>query len=149
MNLELNIKTLLDAHTPITSVLTGGIYAYTALDKRNIDKQATPQAYNITDGFAVLKPICVIKQVGISNDYNINDNSTLGSNVLMQFWFYEDTSYNNITNAFDKLFSYVQRKTFADIGVFSLTNSIYGLRVESLGNASLIRAEYTIKRTRT
>lgn len=151
MSVESAVVTLLQATGAVTTILTGGIYAYEGLGKKGIDpsNSVTSGAYTLSNGFNILKPCCVVKVRSLVPAGGRYDRATqsFGGRGVLEFWLYDENNYTAIKNARAAIYAVMQSNTLANIGIVELASRLDGLRDESLNDAALLRDDYTFVKT--
>ena len=154
MSIESATVAILLADATLVATLTGGILSKQAIGKLGIDRNntLTPNAYALSNQKYTLRPLVVVKERSFVPTGQRSDVSeqVAGGRAVVEFWFYAEgdtaTGYNAILTARDRVYTLLQMKTKASLGVITFDNRISGLRAEELNNAALLRDDYTITR---
>lgn len=144
MNRESEFVARLTGDPALMSILTGGVYAYTAIRRLGLTLASTPAAFD-ADGF--LLPCAVVKERGPVVDPTIDDISgqITARRQMFEIWVYEDTDYSAIEAAIVRIFQLLQGHRFPSAWPAAWTFTTAPLIDEgSLAGASVKRVDYLI-----
>jgi hypothetical protein len=134
------IQSILNGDSQLTTILTGGIYSY--LDKKEISRQFTPNAY---DEFEELKPTLLIREETTTADNMLYDSA----DMYIVLFFYELFGYRNTSAARKRVYELLHRsQPISDdsTGIYQVfhANDVSGQEDTAI-NASLEQSRYQIK----
>ena len=144
MSRETEIVARLKGDPALMAILTGDIYAYTEIRRQGLSPKGTPDAFD-EDGF--LQPCCVVKGRGPVPDPNIYDlhQQMVGRRQVLEMWLYEDTGYDAIDAAAERIYALLQGHPFAKAYPTSWAYTTGPLTDDSaVKGASLKRLDYLI-----
>jgi hypothetical protein len=152
MSIESATVAILVADATLVAALTGGIYSKQAIGKLGLDVNNTlTPAYALSNQKQVLRPCLIVRERSFVPTGRRVDvpGQEMGGRVVIECWFYAEgdtaTGYTAILTARERVYTLLNMKSKAGIGVITFDNRISGLRAEELNNAALLRDDYSIK----
>ncbi len=149
MSLETDIRDLLAGDSPLTTLLTGGLYAFTALGRQGFTrKNDRVTAWQTDSGRTILQPALVIKDRGATPTGERWDTPSKAQSqrITVEMWLYDFSEYDQIRLAAERIYQLLHAESLAGIGYVARINTIRGQRDQNLNDAALIRDDYRIKR---